>query len=516
MVNIPVGDFLWMSYPLSYSVVRHEIGHNFGHFHHHSNKYYLRDPEGIGGGGWHDGFDMMSGGNGFPISHLSVASKWFFNWVPSWAIVLMAPEGSTNACPKCQASGKFIIKAFDDVNQPPTPGDVMGIHIPILAKDSTVYSYWLSYRAKNDALIGLSVHLTWFVMGDTFGSSVDSLNYDAFGNTDTVFDSFVRPGTCYVVTPSLKLMEFKVSNDIQPVLCVDSIKEGENITVSVSFFEPETPPTPQVKIGEQVELECFESPVPVITPVDLSTYSMLHLSGTGSNGVVTLSFSCPDILSNETMTALFYDTYPSSTVFYGSPSAYGSYQSISVTAEECCSPGSTIKAVGGKVVKVTSSSEFLHLNEIQIYDALGNNIALDGRCFSRSSGWDYRRDCLNDNITAQYMDTCNYHVSWRDPERYEFCVLDMAVDIASITIYPWHSPVAGTRESGSISNLQIEIFASFRDSSTIDNHRLENGQSIMHGLLKNFSMGFSSGETTPKTFSGEKNPSKSKAFLILV
>jgi hypothetical protein len=164
---------------------------------------------------------------------------------------------------------------------------------------------------------------------------------------------------------------------------------------------------------------------------------------------------------------------------------------------------------------VTSSSESLHLNEIQIYDALGNNVALDGRCFSRSSGWDYHRNCLNDNITAQYMDTCNYHSSWLDPELYEFCVLDMAVDIVSITIYPWHSPV-GTLENDSISNLQIEIFASFRDSSTIDNPGLEDGQSIMHGLLRSFSMGFASGETAPKTFSGEKNPSKSKDFLIPV
>lgn len=57
------GNVTWMSMPPSYSVTRHEVGHNYGHPHHGSNTYNWR----IGRGftttiNTPDGFDMMSGG----------------------------------------------------------------------------------------------------------------------------------------------------------------------------------------------------------------------------------------------------------------------------------------------------------------------------------------------------------------------------------------------------------------------------------------------------------------------
>lgn len=67
----------------------------------------------------------------------------------------------------------------------------MGIHIPIgVIGDRRLYSYWLSYRSGNDgdAQNGLSAHLSWFDVGGYFGASYDSMNFDAFGDTDTTTD----------------------------------------------------------------------------------------------------------------------------------------------------------------------------------------------------------------------------------------------------------------------------------------------------------------------------------------
>ena len=213
------GDFMWMSYQIGLAVTRHEgkltmtnlirfnlkfshltsllslivflhytVGHNFGHPHHLSISYTYRDTRPSGGEGTapYDGFDMMSGGNGFTISDFAVASKWFFNWIPDEAIILMQPEGSTEECPSCLDSGQFTLKAFDDRDVVPSASNKMGIHIPISTNGNTLYSYWLTYRgAGNDgkAAEGLSVHLSWFNVGGIFGTSYDSMNYDAFGDT---------------------------------------------------------------------------------------------------------------------------------------------------------------------------------------------------------------------------------------------------------------------------------------------------------------------------------------------
>lgn len=87
---------------------------------------------------------------------------------------------------------------------------------------------------------------------------------------------------------------------------------------------------------------------------------------------------------------------------YESPAAYGSFKSLSSTILDCCQPGTTISADGAMVVKITNNrNDFLHLNEIEIYDADGNNVALDGKCYSRNSGYGGDPDCLNDGITGR-------------------------------------------------------------------------------------------------------------------
>jgi hypothetical protein len=127
------GSLASVSYDPSWSIIRHEIGHNFGHEHHMHNHYKYRDSR-PNRPALTDGFDMMSGGNRYERSDFGLASKWFYNWVSDSNIVSMQPEGKTDACPSCVKSGTFTMKAFDDWWNTPGDNDVMGIHIPIMTQ----------------------------------------------------------------------------------------------------------------------------------------------------------------------------------------------------------------------------------------------------------------------------------------------------------------------------------------------------------------------------------------------
>lgn len=59
--------------------------------------------------------------------------------------------------------------------------------------------------------------------------------------------------------------------------------------------------------------------------------------------------------------------------------------------------------MGAVAVKITNmNSEFLHLNEIEIFDAQGTNVALDAKCYSRTSGFGGSPACLNDGEVGEY------------------------------------------------------------------------------------------------------------------
>ena len=202
----------------------------------------------------------MSGGNNlYNGRHFSPASKWFFNWIPNESIIVMQPEGTTSECPSCVKSGTFTISKFDDYTFEPSSDNVMAIHIPITVVGDEVYSFWFSYRSDPDTRGGLSIHLSWFRLGGHFGSAYDSLNYDAFGDTFTREDSFVTVNTCYVVNPSsyMKDIDFEAAIAIQPVVCVDSINEGEDITVTVEFLDP-SESSADLSSAETLELQCSQ------------------------------------------------------------------------------------------------------------------------------------------------------------------------------------------------------------------------------------------------------------------
>jgi len=342
-VNAGETSITWMSWRwgLSNDVARHEFGHNFGHPHHLTNKYLYRvGQEGTVG---YDGYDMMSGGNAFDISDFAVASKWYFGWIPDSSIQVMQPNGSSVNCPSCVSDGTFTLYPLDSDD----PEKLMGVHIPITSRGSTLYSYWLSYRSGNPAKIGLSVHISWFdnIGGGQFGASYNSLNYDAHGDTDTTGDSFVLPGTCYHISPSMKMLEIDPLRSIQvgPVVCVDNLSEENSITINVSFPDLSTQIEAKTSTSlsnlrtkstnDEMHMECGTS---IDINVEAGKNLLLHVQNTGEKSKLILDL-CPEV---GTAKAYIYDRYPYSPMLYSSPGGYGAQKGLSVAAP-CNGPIST-------------------------------------------------------------------------------------------------------------------------------------------------------------------------------
>lgn len=351
------GPFIWMGNDLKYFVFRHEIGHNLGHPHHRSMLGYRKNP--TCECGYYDGFDMMSGGNDvYDVSHFPLASKWFFNWVSDSTIIMMQPEGPTDQCPDCSKEGTFQIFTFDNPDAPPLGEQIMGIQIPIMGEASTptLYSYWLSYRSGNDgdAAGGLSVHLGWLTLGGTFGAEYDSLSYDAHGNTETVLDSFVLPGTCYIIEPALKLMDIDpyAAKQVIPQVCVDSLNKGSDITVSVSFLKPdEVFAVPAGAKEPDQELICTsDQQASINLKLEAQSFSLIHVTGTGTDGVVSINSCLCETQWGKDISIYTYDRYPYAPLVLGAPLGYGAYPS-------CDSKDCTAKPLFGEAWLLIQSNK---------------------------------------------------------------------------------------------------------------------------------------------------------------
>ena len=206
-------------------------------------------------------------------------------------------EGSNSNCPSCDKSGSYTLYPMDGDSK---KNRLLGINIPITASaDEHTYSYWLQYRGFNDAKIGLSVHLGWLDKFDDFlfHAGWNQLNYDAHGDTDILEDSFVLPGTCYHVSPNVRILDVDPLDAmrIQPVVCVDSLEEEKKIEISVDFHDLDTP-----EEGDEV-YECGSNTKNMnLAPGESK---LIHVRNTGANGVVSVEL-CP---SSGDAKAYFYD-----------------------------------------------------------------------------------------------------------------------------------------------------------------------------------------------------------------
>ena len=306
----------------------------------------------------YDGWDMMSGGNDVDDDmnpHFAAAAKWFYNWIPDESIIHMQPEGSTSQCPNCVSSGTFTLRPFEDPNLSPTANIKMGIHIPIAVTDNgeTLYSYWLSYRGTGydgAAANGLSVHLTWFYLdGSNYGSQYDSLNYDAFGDTETTNDSFVENGSCYHIFPSAYMTDRAEDNvnAVQPVVCVDSIDVGNKITVTVEFLDTSSPPSQQISTVDTT-VKCGNTVEASVIELGSSNNSLVKIEGTGD-------ISTSMCAASGSFSGYYYDQFPYSPLTYSSNFEYGSY--LRQASSSSCS-SSNYRAVNDETYILVPTSNF--------------------------------------------------------------------------------------------------------------------------------------------------------------
>jgi hypothetical protein len=171
---------------------------------------------------------------------------------------------------------------------------------------------------------------------------------------------------------------------------------------------------------------------------------LLRFDGAGVEGVLTLDV-CADPNSDLRVTAYFYDDYPYATMEFGAPPSYGAMWALQASGLECCAvpayASATVPVHGARAVRIYNNNEdFLHLNEIEILDADGNNLALAGKCYSFRSGYGGDSGCLNDGFVGTYPTACSSHSSWMDLANYDLCVMAETSDIATVNVYPWVDP----------------------------------------------------------------------------
>jgi len=249
---------------------------------------------------------MMSGGNGYDVSDFSAGSKWLWNWITETSVVHMQPEGATPECPSCKSAGAFSLKPFDDKDVPPSPDTLMGIHIPISNTGGKLYSYWLSYRSGNPAKKGLSIHLVKYSFRGPFAATYDSWNYDAFGDTNDLSDSFVVENTCYYVAPSgfMKDVDVTQVSKLHPVICVGAIDVGISVAVTVFFIDLQSPPPARPGTTETI-LDC--NTITSVLELNANNHNLVRVQNTGADGSVVVKMCSGSSAADQSSSAFLSD-----------------------------------------------------------------------------------------------------------------------------------------------------------------------------------------------------------------
>jgi len=122
-------------------------------------------------------------------------------------------------------------------------------------------------------------------------------------------------------------------------------------------------------------------------------------------------------------------------VTYGSDAAYESMKMLGSDSKN--TPTTCVDVYGAKVIKITSGlPKPLGLNEIEIFDENGNNVALGAQCYSSSSNAVGDPNCLNDGMIGRYPAKCISQSSAYQSGNFDFCVLAEPVNVQTVTIYP--------------------------------------------------------------------------------
>lgn len=169
---------------------------------------------------------------------------------------------------------------------------------------------------------------------------------------------------------------------------------------------------------------------------------------------------------------------------YGSHVNYGSMQRLlSSDVAECFS------ARGTTAIKISSTrSQPLSLNEIQLFDEQGTNVALSAQCYSKSSSGRGDPNCLNDGKIGWFPDeACITESVEARPDNFDFCVLAEEVDVRRIRIDP-----AKDKNDNSLTNrnrrLFVELFSSVIGLENVLDYKNVGNNVTFAGKLASFEL----------------------------
>ena len=296
--------------------------------------------------------------------------------------------------------------------------------------------------------------------------------YDVAGDTASMFDSTIAPGTTFVAThppAALDNVQLDVLQKIRPVIEVRSVPDYSDCTnmicppnknisaaLSVRFMSEE-------EVGRALERTNFTvTPAsPLRVPNASISKGMLvrarDLAGPKGQGVINMTV-CP--LDSNGVELYLYDSFPFSSIAFNAPLGYQAVNKISANRLYCCEAGKELKVYGAQVVVVRQlDPQPLSIAELEIYSksSPGENLAIkNATCYSFPVGGGYyngdKSTGQNSNINDGDINTYS-HSTGSTVDSYDLCILQRPVDIEKIVLSP--------RQSwwGRSQNLSVEIYS---------------------------------------------------------
>ena len=467
-----LGDgFTWTLYPTSAAILEHEIGHNFGMNHGVTTKTRVdgipyNTPQ-------FEGFSRMAAGGYVEYGeettrynsngHFDAASKHWFGWLRDSDVVFMDPRGASTACPNCVSSWTGKINAYDRPDVIPghtatsSGSPAFVIRIAYTPTDLIYIYYRSSYPVTR---IGISVQYCYRDLYTYLNAGATSLcfTYDVEGDTMTMDDSTILPGTTFVAAPPPAAIERIGLSGVAGILPVIRALSVPDFTDCPDML---CPPNKDISASLSVTFLNASQSVPssiafTIQPSTFveRTYSMSAgnvlykvedgIPGAGGRGVFNFSFCPIDGLQDATM--YLYDSPPLSTLLFGAPVGYQAVNKFQLFAVDCCTTGQTFRATGVRAIVIRQMDpQPLAIAELQVYlaGALDVNVASQARCWSLPPGGDFYN---GDPVTArQYFETdgdlLTFSHSGTLDDTYglghiDMCVFDTALDVRRLTVWP--------------------------------------------------------------------------------
>jgi hypothetical protein len=461
-------------YGTSEFVLEHEIGHNFGMWHGMTTKVRV-DEIPYNTPGW-EGFNVMAGGGAVRVDneksrftnngHFDPSCKHWYGWIEDADVVFLHPVGASPTCPQCQTSWAGKLNAFDRPDViPGQTGTTSGSpYFAVKIAYSPEHLLYVYYRSSYPGTrLGVSVQYCrrTFLSYMDIGMNSFCYTYDVAGDTKTMDDSIILPGTTFVVVPppvAIENIGLKGVAGVVPVIqalsvpdfsdCPDMIcPAGKDISAAVSIrflgaSDLASAPAPAMQVAPsleaQTDLQLLAGAGTLIRAADAAL-------GKGGRGQWNISV-CPMQGIDEVVVYL-YDTMPFSGFLFNAPPTYQAVNKFRAFTADCCMAGESMPVGGVRVVLIRQlDRQSLSIAELEVYlaDADGVNVAPQATCWSLpAGGWYYQGDSnsgrqyfITDGLGDTFSHSGETLVNPDGLGHYDMCVFNRSLPVRRLRVKP--------------------------------------------------------------------------------